>query len=350
MTQATVVVPTFDHGPMLLRSVRSALSQTVEDLEVFVVGDGVPDVTREVTAELEREDERVRFFDNPKGPRHGEAHRHAALQQARGEIVCYLSDDDLWLPDHVETMRRLLVDADFASALPTYVDEKGKLGFILVDLSVPTYRELMLSGTNRVPLSCGAHTLETYRKLPHGWRTTPQGKPTDLHMWQQILADPGCTAVSSTRPTVLFFPSPQRGGWTLEDRLAELDRWIQKVSDAAWRDRFVLEVLDAVVKDYAEETVRLRTGIERQRQGTERQRQRADRLHAAHQEAVDLLSVHKKRAEVSANALARERRASRLLKQQIREVRVSRTWTWLTRVARARDKILRRSSGDRPGR
>jgi hypothetical protein len=302
----------------------------------------VPDVTREVTAELEREDERVRFFDNPKGPRHGEIHRHAALQQARGEIVCYLSDDDLWLPDHVETMRRLLADADFANALPTYVDEKGELGFLLVDLSVPAYRELMLSGINRVPLSCGAHTLETYRELPHGWRTTPQGKPTDLHMWQQILADPGYTAVSSTRPTVLFFPSPQRRSWTLEDRLAELDRWIQKVSDAAWRDRFVLEVLDAVVKDYAEEAVRLRTGIESQHQGMERQRQRADRLSAAHQEAVDRLSVHRKRAQELASALAQERQASRSLEQQIQEVRDSRTWKWLTKVARARDRILRK--------
>jgi glycosyltransferase involved in cell wall biosynthesis len=45
---ATVLVPTHDHGLTLLRSVRSALRQTVEELEVFVVGDGVPDETRDV--------------------------------------------------------------------------------------------------------------------------------------------------------------------------------------------------------------------------------------------------------------------------------------------------------------
>ena len=69
--KATVLVPTHDHGPTLLYSVRSALAQTVPDIEVFIVGDGVPDVTREVVARLMDEDKRIRFFDNPKGPRHG---------------------------------------------------------------------------------------------------------------------------------------------------------------------------------------------------------------------------------------------------------------------------------------
>src|SRR5215210_721750 len=69
--EATVLIPTHDHGPLLLHSARSALAQTVEEIEVFISGDGVPEVTREIVSELKR-DERVRFFDHPKGPRHGE--------------------------------------------------------------------------------------------------------------------------------------------------------------------------------------------------------------------------------------------------------------------------------------
>jgi hypothetical protein len=232
---ATVIIPTFDHGPMLRYSLGSALSQTVEDIEILVVGDGVPDVTREVVAELMGEDQRVRFFDNPKGPSRGEVHRHAALREARGEIVCYLADDDLWFPEHVENMRRLLAEVDFANALPLYVDEAGVIGLYTVDLTLPVYRRLLLRGTNRVPLSCGAHTMAMYRRLPHGWRTTPEGKPTDLHMWQQFLADSSCRARSGTRPTVLNFPSPARRTWTMEERLAELERWSEKAADAGWR-------------------------------------------------------------------------------------------------------------------
>lgn len=88
MTVATVVIPTFNHGPTLLYSVASALEQTVQDIEVFIIGDGVPDVTREIVGNFIGQDKRVRFFDNPKGPRHGEIYRHQALAEASGEIVC----------------------------------------------------------------------------------------------------------------------------------------------------------------------------------------------------------------------------------------------------------------------
>ena len=252
MTLATVLIPTHDHGPTLFRSVRSALAQTVEDLEVLVVGDGVPAVTREVMDELTRSDRRVRFFDNPKGPRHGEVHRHAALQEARGEIVCYLADDDLWLPGHVEEMRRLLEDADFAHALPFWIDGDGAFHHLRVDLAQPSWRELLLGGENRVPLSCGAHTLELYRRLPEGWRTTPDGTFTDLYMWQQILAVPGCRAVSGTTPTVLHFPSSARDGWSEARRLEELVAWSKEREIGA-------RLLAAAVRDAAGQEELLRT-------------------------------------------------------------------------------------------
>ena len=96
--RATVVIPTFDHGPLLGLAVDSALRQSVP-VEVFIVGDGVPEAHKAFIRDLTAGDARVRFFDHPKSPGRGEAYRHAALAQARGEIVCYLCDRDLWLAD-----------------------------------------------------------------------------------------------------------------------------------------------------------------------------------------------------------------------------------------------------------
>ncbi len=75
-----------------------------------------------------RDDVRVRFFDFPKGERHGELNRHEALGEAKGRIVCYLSDDDLLLPGHVVEMGRLLENADFAHSAPFAVMLDGHCG------------------------------------------------------------------------------------------------------------------------------------------------------------------------------------------------------------------------------
>jgi hypothetical protein len=249
---ATVLVPTYNHGPTLLRSVASALAQTVDDLEVFVIGDGVPDVTRELMAGLAAADERVRFFDHPKGPRHGELYRHAALQEARGEIVCYLCDDDLWLPGHVEHLRGLLAESDFAYSLPFWIDPHGAIHPLRVDLSLPYFQVLFRGGENRIPLSMAGHTLELYRRLPEGWRTAPDGIYTDLYMFQQILAVPGCRAAAGAKATVINLPSPERRDWTLDARVAELDRYAARLAEPGFAAELTERVTAAMAADAAE--------------------------------------------------------------------------------------------------
>jgi GalNAc5-diNAcBac-PP-undecaprenol beta-1,3-glucosyltransferase len=237
MPLATVVLPTHDHGPLLRWSLRTVQEQTVEDLEIFVVGDGVPDETRELLAEHGRADSRIRFFDNPKGPRHGELHRAAALAEARGEIVCYQADDDLWCPEQVAELRDLLSAADFAHTVVLSVAPDGSLTPCLAALEAGVLRARMLRGIwNFLPLSGVGHTLAAYRALPYGWRTTPQSIWTDLYMWQQFLEQPRIRVASGSRPAVVSFPTPPRRTWTVADRLAELESWYAFLGGRAWRD------------------------------------------------------------------------------------------------------------------
>jgi hypothetical protein len=232
----TVLIPTHDHGALLGPALRSVQEQTVGDLEIFVVGDGVPDVTRELVAERARDDPRIRFFDNPKGTRRGELHRHAALAEARGAIVCYQADDDLWLPGHVEELQRALAGADFASTIALQVELGGRVFPWLAALEAGVFRAVTQGGTNFLPLSAVGHTLAAYRALPHGWRTTPEGTFTDLYMWQQFLAQPGLRVASAARPTLLHFATPTRADWTPEQRLAELEDWAARLTGEEWRD------------------------------------------------------------------------------------------------------------------
>lgn len=254
---ATVLIPTHNHVRTLRASVASALRQTVPDIEVFVIGDGVPDETREVVSELIRADSRVRFFDRPKGPRHGEIYRHEALDQARGRIVCYLSDDDLYLPRHVEEMSRLLEHADFAHALATEMRPDGSFSTWTVDLSLPAYRQELMDGRNRVPLSAGAHTLAAYRKLAVGWTSAPAPLPTDLHMWRRFLEHPGCRFGAGSLPTVLVFPDAARRHLSPADRFDELRTWLEQTAREPELAMLIERILRQKVRDAAETDARL---------------------------------------------------------------------------------------------
>src|SRR3954447_5173740 len=66
----SVIVPSHDHGPTLAPAVRSALRQTVDGLEVLIVGDGMPASAAEIARGLAREHECVRLFEFEKGARH----------------------------------------------------------------------------------------------------------------------------------------------------------------------------------------------------------------------------------------------------------------------------------------
>jgi GalNAc5-diNAcBac-PP-undecaprenol beta-1,3-glucosyltransferase len=230
--RATVLIPTHSHGATLRYAAASVLAQTVESLEVFIVLDGPTAETRAVAVEVADLDDRVRLFLNEKGERHGEAHRDVALRQASGRIVCYLSDDDMWFPDHVEYLDELLQDADLAHSLPVVALPSGDFGLpYLGDLADPWYHEWMQGPHNFVPLSATGHTLQSYRALPDGWSPAPPGMWTDLHMWRKFLAVPGLRLVTGGRPTLLHFPSSSRPGTDSADRLAEIETWVRRLQD-----------------------------------------------------------------------------------------------------------------------
>ncbi len=232
---ATVLVPTHTHADTLRYSVPTALRQSVRDIEVFIVGDGVGDDTRQIAAELVASDPRVRFFDFPKGENRGERHRHEVLAEARGEIVCYLFDDDLWLPNHVEVMQQMLSDADFAFAPCVVVEASGALRACTVDLSSWIERYLFThprSSTCSVP-TAAAHTMALYRRLPWGWRPAPRGVAPDKYMWAQCLSVTGCRTRSASTATSLVFPDPPRRGWPTSARLEELAAWTRRLHEAA---------------------------------------------------------------------------------------------------------------------
>jgi len=243
---ASVIVPTHDHGRTLAPAVNSALRQSVEALEVLIVGDGMPPEAAEVARGLAREHERVRLFEFEKGARHGEVHRDQVITgEARGRFVLYLSDDDLWLPEHAETLVTLLETVDFAGGTAAVVEGHDLALTPAHDLSRPDFRPLMLSSSrvwNAIPLSVAGHTRAAYLRTESRWTPAPTDIWTDLHFYRALLADERISAASTDNVTCLHFAASEREGMTNTERAAELEAWGRRLEDpgemAALRQRF----------------------------------------------------------------------------------------------------------------
>jgi GalNAc5-diNAcBac-PP-undecaprenol beta-1,3-glucosyltransferase len=234
MSFATVLIPTFDHGPLLGYAIDSVLMQTCQDFEIVVVGDGVPAQARPHVEAACAKDDRIRFVDRPKGARTGEPWRHEVLSKADSTIVCYVCDDDLWLPDHLEMVGQALENADFVKTWLLRIMPGGRVSARPPwDLGRPGHRTLLREYTNRIGLSCVAHRLDAYRRLPYGWRETPAGVATDRHMWLQWLETPQVRFACLLHLGVLGFPAVMRRDWTIEKRSAELAEWLQKLRSPA---------------------------------------------------------------------------------------------------------------------
>ncbi|HXN11722.1 MAG TPA: glycosyltransferase family 2 protein [Candidatus Acidoferrales bacterium] len=95
----SVVIPTYMRPALVLRALRSALAQTIKDIEVIVIVDGRDDETRRALATIEDRRLAVQVPDRHLG--NADA-RNVGIGSARAEYVAFLDDDDEWLPRKLE--------------------------------------------------------------------------------------------------------------------------------------------------------------------------------------------------------------------------------------------------------
>lgn len=108
-SDVSVVIPTFRRHETLPRAVRSALLQGPAVTEVIVVDDNREEGDRSQVRRILREldDPRVVYLQNA-GNRGGAASRNVGIRQARGSLLAFLDDDDLWLPGKITAQAALM--------------------------------------------------------------------------------------------------------------------------------------------------------------------------------------------------------------------------------------------------
>lgn len=92
MVRVSVVIPTYNRTHLLERAIRSVIHQNFNDYEIIVVDDGSDANTKGVLSKFENKIELI-SHDVNKG---GAAARNTGINQAKGEYIAFLDDDDIW--------------------------------------------------------------------------------------------------------------------------------------------------------------------------------------------------------------------------------------------------------------
>lgn len=104
----TVILPTHNRAALVGRAISSVLGQTYENLELIVIDDASTDHTRDVLAGFNDSRLRVLHAQVNKGVA---AARNLGLERARGDLVAFNDDDDIWFAQKLERQTEALMRA-----------------------------------------------------------------------------------------------------------------------------------------------------------------------------------------------------------------------------------------------
>lgn len=106
----SVIIPAYNRENTILRSIKSVLNQTYDNIEVIVIDDCSTDKTRDRVLEIN--DDRVRYYCLEKNSGACVA-RNTGVKIARGDIIAFQDSDDSWHLDKLEKQLNYLIENDY---------------------------------------------------------------------------------------------------------------------------------------------------------------------------------------------------------------------------------------------
>ena len=130
IVKVSVIIPVYNAGAFIEKCVRSALEQTLREIEIICVDDCSADRSAEILKGIR--DPRLHIIQFPENQGVSAA-RNAGMDAARGKFVFFLDSDDWLDPDYLEAMvvqtertgEDIVVNADYVEEFP----ESGKRAF-----------------------------------------------------------------------------------------------------------------------------------------------------------------------------------------------------------------------------
>jgi glycosyltransferase involved in cell wall biosynthesis len=205
----SVVIATYDRGPLIEATLSSVARQTIDDIEVLVVSDGP--AASGLAATVARFGERFHLVEIAVRCGSQFAPNNHAWSISTGRFVAYLGHDDIWLPGHLAALRDTFEQhpqADFAASGCLYFGPPGSGGGHTWVTGLFDPDDRWMAHTHFFPPSSVAHR----RHLPHEIRWPDADvtrRPVDSE-FMLTAALHGCVFTSTRTITVLKFNSALR--------------------------------------------------------------------------------------------------------------------------------------------
>lgn len=125
----TLGLPVYNGERYLAESLDALLAQTYTDFELIISDNASTDRTGEIARVYEAKDDRVRYVHHPVN-RGSSFNHNFTIEQARGELFKWVSDDDLY---HPELLQRCVEAIDarpdivLAHAWTAFIDDAGEI-------------------------------------------------------------------------------------------------------------------------------------------------------------------------------------------------------------------------------
>ncbi|TCK84924.1 glycosyltransferase family 2 protein [Albibacterium bauzanense] len=104
----SVILPTYNRGDFISRSVRSIQNQTYPHWELIVVDDGSEDNTDKIINEFIRKDSRISYIKLTKNVGASRA-RNKGIELSKGDYITFIDSDDEYLSEKIKSQLELFL-------------------------------------------------------------------------------------------------------------------------------------------------------------------------------------------------------------------------------------------------
>jgi glycosyltransferase involved in cell wall biosynthesis len=238
----SIILPTFNWPTALRYAIQTVLWQTFTDFELLVIGDCCTDNTAEVVYGFN--DPRLHWHNLLRNSGNQAGPNNAGLELAGGDLIAYMHQDDLWMPNHLAVLVQAMQTHKVSLAQTLVLEIGPKPEQLRRVVGLPNSGRF---GPDKVHIFTPAvmHRRGIARQVG-GWRdwtTLYQPPPQDL--WDRILAlDPLLLTLSEI--TVVKFNSAARKDSYIEQPCDEQADYFQRIqAEPGFLYRELLHALDA---------------------------------------------------------------------------------------------------------